>query len=421
MSNKDLVTKILKAIKEVAKETGKSEIEITKAEFVKYAPDITHWELRKAGGLKSIQQAYFETQDDLVAKTGAAIIKNQKAKLNKQYGTEEFLKQEFTAQMLEVISKAELKVHKPLKSSSKVKAKSNRTIVAHVSDTHFGANISANEMGGINKFDWEVASRRMAAFAKQIADYKPQYRKETDLVIVLNGDIIAGVIHNQEWFVDLLTMQFAGTLKILLQFISYLNSKFSKVTVHCTPGNHGRPMHKLNHGRSTTHKWDSYENMIFLALEEALKPSGIKVNVPLTPFIILDIQGHPFFITHGDTVVSASNPGTSINIKSINNQINKLNASELGGKEKFAAVMLGHTHVATVQMAESGAMLLINGCLSGSDPYAQSIGIFSNEPVQQLFEVTPEHAVGDIRFINLKSADKDSSLDKIIEPYRPLM
>ncbi len=61
-------------------------------------------------------------------------------------------------------------------------------------------------------------------------------------------------------------------------------------------------------------------------------------------------------------------------------------------------------------------MLVINGCLSGMDPFAQSIGIFESHPTQQLFEITDKHAVGDIRLIQVKSADHRDDLDEIITP-----
>jgi hypothetical protein len=63
-------------------------------------------------------------------------------------------------------------------------------------------------------------------------------------------------------------------------------------------------------------------------------------------------------------------------------------------------------------------MLIINGCLSGLDPYANSIGIFDSNPTQQIFEVTPKHAVGDIRLIQVKSADTNEALDKIIQTFK---
>ncbi len=280
-----------------------------------------------------------------------------------------------------------------------------------------GANIDEDEMGNVNKFTWEIAARRTALFAEQVVDYKPQYRDETELVICINGDIIAGVIHDQEFFSDLLSKQFSGTLKILIQFVSYCAKYYPNVRVVCTPGNHGRAMHKSNKSRATTHKWDSYETMIYVALREAMQRScqNVKVEVPKTPYAILDILGWRGFVTHGDTVMNVGNPGRSINMKAINTQINSLNSSKLAGI-KFSFIMCGHVHVPTVQITDNGTVLIINGTLSGADPFCQSIGIFGNEPTQQMSEVTKQHAVGDIRFIRLKGADLRKDLDSIIVP-----
>lgn len=315
------------------------------------------------------------------------------------------------------LKKNPIKLHKPVKV--KPKGSSSRTIVAHISDTHFGANIDKKEMGGINKFDWNIASRRMALFAEQVVQYKPQHRKDTDLVLAINGDIIAGVIHDQEWFADLLTKQVAGTIKILTQFVSYVSAHFNKVRVVCTVGNHGRSMHKTSKSRASTHKWDSYETMIYLALKYAIeaKHKNVTCEIPETPYAVLEIQGHKFFQTHGDTVINVGNPGSSINMKSINTQINRLNSSNIAD-EHFAGILVGHVHCPTIQVTDNGVVLLVNGTLSGADAYAQSIGIFGNEPTQMLFEVTKSHAVGDIRFIRLKQADNLERLDKIIDPIK---
>jgi len=277
-------------------------------------------------------------------------------------------------------------------------------------------------MGGLNEYNWNIAARRTALFFQQIVQYKPQYRDQTEVVLLVNGDIIAGMIHNQEWFVDLLTTQFAGTLSLLVQGISYLAQNFKNVRVVMTPGNHGRSMHKSSKDRGMTHKWDSYETQIFIAVREVMraKCANVTVDIPDSPFAIVQAQGHHYFVTHSDTVINVGNPGAALNMKSINNQINKLNASELGGDAKFAAVICGHIHTATMQLMESGCMSIFNGCLSGLDPYALAIGIFDSNPTQQLFEATRKHAVGDVRFIQVKSADTNADLDKIIEtPKRP--
>ncbi len=413
---KKLAEVFQKEVKRISKQLDKEPGDLSKAEFVKSSEKLSDWELRKLGGYASALGTYFERTDDLVYKTGSSIIRAFKSKLVKKQATDDYLTEEFLNVFKENLKTTTIKVHQPVKSKKNIKLK-NRAIVAHISDTHFGANINIDEMGKVNQFNWTVAARRMALFAKQVVEYKEQHRDNTKLVVCINGDIIAGVIHNQEWFCDLLTTQFEGTIQILSQFISYCARYFDNVEVHCSPGNHSRAMHKMSKQRAMTHKWDSYENMIYLALKEVLKAkhSNIKVNVPKTPYAIIEVLGHRGFMTHGDTVLNVGNPGKSINMKSINMQINSLNASTLADK-KFDFIMCGHVHVSTVQIADNGTTVLINGTLSGADPFCQSIGIFSNEPSQTLFEVTEDHPVGDIRMIKLVNADKDESLDKIIEP-----
>lgn len=421
---KEIIKLFLKSMKQISKELDKAPAEITASQF--WANDdqeLPEWEIRRVGGFKNLQNLYFPKQEnDVVVKKTGKLLAERVKKVQDDLGTRRMIADELAENLKEIVKGIDFKVHKSLPKPSKSSKKAERTIIAHLSDTHYGCNIDKSEMGGLNEYNWQIASRRTALFFQQIVNYKPQHRDQTEVVLLVNGDIIAGMIHNTEWFVDLLTTQFAGTLNLLVQGVSYLAQNFKRVRVIMTPGNHGRSMHKADQGRGTTHKWDSYETQIFIAVREVMKAkcANVEVEVPDSPFAIFEAQGHTYFVTHSDTVINVGNPGAALNMKAINNQINKLNASELGGDENFAAVICGHIHTPTLQLMESGCMLVLNGCLSGLDPYALSIGIFDSNPTQQLFEATERHAVGDVRFIQVKSADKDASLDKIIEtPKRP--
>lgn len=419
---KKIQKEFIENMKLVAEELNKPAAEITKAQFFSNSPkDFSEWDIRKAGGFDGMKKSFFSNDvEGLEYKYGGRAIKKFQNKLEKKYGEELFFRNELIASLKETIKNQPITFHKPTKQKKK-KTKKSRTIVAKISDTHFGANISEEEMNGVNAFNWIIASRRLATFCEQIANYKIQYRENTDLVIQLNGDIIAGQIHNQEWFVDLLTDQFAGTLHILGQAISYLATHFDNIKVVCTPGNHGRNVGKADKGRATTHKWDSYENMIYIALREMMHrewSSGIEFIIPESPFALYQIQGHWCLQTHGDTVINVGNPGKNISMSSISEQVNKFNASDmLKPGNKVDILCVGHVHVPTAQLLDNGCMAMINGCLSGTDPFAQSIGIFSSNPTQFMFETTKEHAVGDMRMIQVKEADNKSYLDKIIKPY----
>jgi hypothetical protein len=419
---KDTVQKLFcKSLKKTAKLLKKEPSEVSKIEF--YAndeEDVTDWAIRKFGSFAALKDLYFPSQVDATVKQGSKIVRNFRKKLEKEYGQRDFIQDEILGTLKEVLEKNPIKMHKPIKSSSKKKVKKSRTIVAHISDTHFGTNIDTKELGGVNEYNWTIASRRMALFSEQIAKYKRHYRNETDLVLVVNGDLIGGLIHNQEWAVDLWTIQFAGAVDIMVQAISYLANNFSKVVIEWGTGNHGRLVSKADKGRASAQKWDSLESTIGLAVKLIIEKTckNVKINIPMTPYNIFEVQGHMLFSTHGDTVFSTGNVGSSLNMKSINTQIAKLNASELGGDRKFAAVMCGHVHTPLATLTESGAMMIINGTLSGTDSFAQSIGIFRNNPTQQLFEVTEAHAVGDMRFIQVGTADKETRFDEIIKPFK---
>lgn len=305
-----------------------------------------------------------------------------------------------------------IKLHKAAKFK-KSKTKTKRTVVAHVSDTHIGVVINKEEMGELNEFNPTIASRRFAAYFQQVAEYKIEHRDETDLVLVFNGDITAGIIHNQEWGVLPMASQHGLALRILSQGISYLSQYYPKIRVVCTAGNHGKFMHKENKGRQMSQKWDGFDTVLYESLQEVFRSNkNISFHIPKTPYALLDIQGHKALFTHGDTFLNVGNVSRVINVDNIKNQINNM----IIGLGHIDMVFVGHVHKNTIQTLDNGTELLINNTLSGLDGFAQGLGIVSNNPSQQIVEVTPKYAVGDVRTVRLKNADGDKSLDKIIQP-----
>ena len=291
-----------------------------------------------------------------------------------------------------------------------------RALVAHFSDAHFGNNIDKAELL-INEYNSKIASSRTAFYFNQLVNYKRSDRSETGLVLLLNGDMLQGVIHNQEGNLDLITIQFETIISVLSQGISFLANEFPKVTVLCTTGNHDRFMHKSNKARQTAQKWDSFASLAYIALKNVFDNSYPNVDfvVRKTPYIDYTVLGHRVFVTHGDTTFNVGNVSKNVNISAIENQINKINNSQLTKDKKFDAFFIGHVHFPMVLLSQTGCHIFINGCVSGTDPFAQSIGIFNNQVVQQFVEMTPDH-IGDMRFVDLRQADNMKSMEKIIKP-----
>jgi len=312
-----------------------------------------------------------------------------------------------------ILDKIEFKLHSPVKFPKSSKP-IERTLVAHLSDTHYGNNVSSGELGGLNSYNNVIAARRTALFFQNIANFKPQYRDITDLVLILNGDLGAGIIHNQEHAVDLMTRQFATILSIIGQGVTYLAQHFKKITVYCTPDNHMRFQHKQSKDRSTVHKWDSFATMAHVALKREFNNyKNINFIIPESPYAIFDIQGHKAFATHGDNVFEVGNASKVIKVGDIASQVDKINNSDLSQNKKFELFFIAHVHAPMILLLDNGSYVYINGCLSGLDAFGNSIGIFGNHPTQQLIEITKEH-IGDCRLVRVKEADNNKSLDKII-------
>jgi hypothetical protein len=397
-----------------AKDSGLTYKQVTKQFNEKFNLNKTSNALRK------VYNSYVDVDFDeetlekaAKAQYRASAMNSRLRKINKAVIQDTVYKEDFIDSLKDVLDNNPPKIHKPVKTK-KSKKKTKRTIVAHVSDTHIGCCIRKEEMDNVNEFNPTVAARRFAYYFKQVAEYKPEHRDETDLVMVLNGDLVAGIIHDQEWGVLPMTTQFSLALSIFTQGISYLAQQFNNVRVICTTGNHGRYMHKSNKGRVSNAKWDGFDVNIYIALEYALKShKNVSFQIPETPYAKFEIQGHKFFATHGDTVVSVGNVSKTINIHRIKDQLNDI-SSALG--EKVDVALIGHIHKATWQTLDNGTELLINGTLSGTDGFAQSIGILHNNPSQQIIEVTEKYSAGDVRFVRVKDADNMKELDKIIEP-----
>ena len=337
--------------------------------------------------------------------------KSKTAKENKLLIEELESQGDFLDRFNDIIKTQKFKMHKPVKLKKRKKIK--RAIFAKLSDLHIQAQIDGEEMGGLNQFGNIEEARRLAFYLREVCEYKKDKRDETELVLALNGDLGQGVIHDQE-STPLMTTQFSAMLSLLLQSITYAASHYGKVTVVCTGGNHLRFMHKSNKGRVSAQKWDSFSTMLYISLRAALKNhKNITFDIPVTPYALIEVLGHKYFITHSDTVISVGNVGKTVSTDNIKNKVNDL----ISGLGNIDAVLLGHVHVPLHTTLNNNTSLVINGSMSGIDPFCQSIGILTNNPCQVMFEATEEYAVGDVRFVKLLQADSMEELDNIITPF----
>jgi hypothetical protein len=292
----------------------------------------------------------------------------------------------------------------------------SRTITLMLSDLHIGADIDGKETGTGVSFGRLEESRRLAAVIREAIDYKPQYRSQSRLVVALLGDIIENNMHDPRTG-DLLSIQICRAIHLLIQAIAKLASSYPEVVVECATGNHDRNTSR-HHGRAVHGKYDSHSTVIYYAIKAAMKNvPNVTVNIPKSPMSSYEVYGQRIGYTHSDTVLKTGGVYSTVNVKGLEAQINKLNAG-LPDQSEYVAMLYGHTHIGHLIHLSNGCTLLGNGALPPPDSFAVSIGSAESNNGQWIFESVPGYAVGDVRFIRCgKNYDQDESLDDLIKPW----
>lgn len=289
----------------------------------------------------------------------------------------------------------------------------NRTIVGSISDLHIGARLKSEELP--RRYSAVEEARRLAKVTCEIRDMKPQYRDQSRLVLLVLGDLIAGLLHEPHTG-DALTDQFAGAVYPLAQMVQTLAAAYPSMHVVLRGGNHGR--NRITHpGRQTSQKWDNYEMMIGLAVQAATANCrNVTWDLGLKPYGVVDLFGYKLLATHGDTVFSLGSPGRVLQINRINSKMATINSTKKYN-HVFSVFVVGHVHVAMHTVLSAGD-LIINPPLTPTDGYADAHDMFSICGAM-LWEAVEGYPVGDMRIIRVGDAeDSDSTLDRIITPAR---
>jgi len=410
---------IVSQIKTLCKESGISATELRLKDLVDMG--ISERQIRNHGGLTAIKKAFFpETEKTLKSIALLNESSGYLRKLERSVGNKDL----FEERLIETIKS----IIKPLPKIKTPKiTKSNRSeqveFVGMLNDTHIGAIIDNEEIGGINSFDFKEACRRFAFYTKEVINYKKHKRTQVKkLHLILNGDLIAGIIHGLETKgIHLMVHQLNAALHIFTYVIQNLLTEYSLIEVHGIAGNHDRAIHK-NHGkRAVGEVYDSYANSVFYGLSTAFRNNkNVTFNFPKTPYGFINLPAGRAMYAHGDHVFSGAlgNPGKAINVKGLTDAIRTFNAGEIAkGNKPIKLLLLGHVHVFAHFITSDGVEVYISPSLSGLDAFAHSLTINNNFIAQPIFESTKDFILGDCRLIRLNTADNNNELDKIIPVY----
>lgn len=411
-NSKVSIDQIAKDIKKVCKENDINPYDLTKAKYNKFGGEYSDWQIRSAGGLRNIVDAYFrkeKPEDQEIILDLKEVRKDYNKLLTEQADVERLMKR--IQQSVEKMPKMNGPIYRPGKNKS-----TERILNAVFSDHHIGSDIVHPETkltyGPVEE------ARALAYLTENIVSYKQQYRDETILNLLILGDMIENELHGRT-SADLLHLQTCRAIWLYPQVLKQLAANFKKVRVYFAVGNHGRDT-AVHQSRATALKYNALETTIYYAIRQAMSDyKNVEFYQPMTPWVEFNLFSHKGYATHGDTHLNPGNPGKQINIAGIENQINRINAS-LKDDDEYKVFVAGHIHQAVVTPLPNKAYLILNGALTPPNSYAQSLNIMEAPQVQVMWEAVPEHPVGDFRMIDVSRSSNDKTLDKVIQPFKGL-
>jgi hypothetical protein len=290
----------------------------------------------------------------------------------------------------------------------------SRACVALLSDLHLGSELRARD--NPNPYMAIEESRCLEFVIREIADFKPQHRESTELVLLLNGDLIEGKLGHDLLSGSPLTEQKLIFYTYMSRAMGYLASAFKKVSVYCQVGNHGRDKGNRHPGRATEMKWDSLEWELYRGLEMMCSSLlNVTWHIPMQAMCTVPLFESNLLLSHGDTEIKMGHPDTHSAKNAAT--MHKINSTKIYGVQ-YDVAAFGHFHAPRVQ-GKLPTTMIFNGALVPANGYARSEGYLDEKLGQYVWEAVEGYPCGDLRFLRVNAATcRDENLGSIIKPFR---
>ncbi len=253
---------------------------------------------------------------------------------------------------------------------------SEGTVVMVASDWHYEENVGA-EVGGLNTFNTEIASKRIERFFQAGLRLIRLLQQDTTietLVLALLGDFISNLIHEE--FSDVNELQpmhaLAAVQNHVISGISFLLQHSTlRIVLPCHSGNHARTTKTTRFSAENGH---SLEYLMYQHLAAYFR------NEPRVTFLIadgmhsyLDVYGTVIRFQHGHAIKYGGGVGgIYIPVNKALAQWDKARRANLN--------VFGHFH-----QLRDGGNFICNGSLVGYNAFALSIKADYEQPKQALF------------------------------------
>jgi hypothetical protein len=257
------------------------------------------------------------------------------------------------------------------------------------SDWHWDEVVKAEQIGGVNSFNREIAHKRLKALVEtsiyllKIISPKMDY---PGIVVPLGGDMISGNIHDEL----VATNQF-NTMPTILDILSKLIwmidtflTVFPRIFLPCVSGNHGRNTHKIwaKDRHATSFDWLIY-NLLARHYENDPRVTFL---IPDGPDAYYKVYDHRFLLTHGDQFRGGD--GLIGCLGPIIRGDHKKRSRNAQIDMEYDTMILGHWH-----QYIHHSRVIVNGSLKGYDEYAYTNNFGFELPRQALWINHPKYGI----------------------------
>lgn len=232
------------------------------------------------------------------------------------------------------------------------------------SDLHAAERVFADQVHNLNEYTWDIMLERHDKLRKSTLSFLANRPYPVPALRILGlGDMVSGDIHdelretNEKVLIE-------TALQLGLDMAEWIESfvpHFERITLDGVVGNHGRTTRKPQ----AKNAFSNFDWMFYhiLGLRLAKHPS-IEVNVPKSPYEVVEVAGRKLFIWHGDGVRSTM-PGVPWGgLVRRTNELRKTYEPAFGHIDHF---ICGHFHEPNVVSNKS---LIVNGSIKGIDEYS---------------------------------------------------
>lgn len=258
--------------------------------------------------------------------------------------------------------------------------------LAQMSDQHIDETVSPDSVIGLNEFNLDIARARMinyfAKLSKLITHHQQHYNIKK-LIILLQGDVIGGYIHDELAQTNSISPNEAiyEAKSLIISGFKYLqeNLNVENIDVIAVCGNHPRETKRIQFNNfSEMNK----EYWMYLDIENTCKTINLdkfSFHIPKSEMAIITIFGKKYLVAHGHQF--KFNGGVGGIFPSMLRWFGNINKT-LGVKAAF----IGHWHQSIFTNH-----VIVNNTLKGYDAFAMSKGLEFSRPSQNLILIDSEY------------------------------